>query len=209
MTPQPDQVLGPRILVADDEVSLRTVLASILRREGFRVSTVKHGQEALEVLHNSLAHDKDDFFNLLISDIKMPQMDGMQLLEKVVLDFPKLPVIILSADATVKVAVAALKQGAIDFIAKPYDCDEIISAVRKAIAPNNLCAALDEIEPVPTAESEISMKDIVRQATLTIERDLIIKALNETHGNVTHAARRLKISRKSLQLKMKEQAFFT
>jgi two-component system response regulator AtoC len=133
MTLNPEPHTGPRILVADDEMSLRTVLAAILRREGFRVSSVKTGQEALEVLHNSFSHDEDDFFDLLIADIAMPQMDGMELLERVSTEFPNLPVVMLTAHGTVDHAVTALKKGAFDFLTKPYERDEIIMVVRKAI----------------------------------------------------------------------------
>lgn len=123
----------PRILVADDELSLRTVLAAILRREGFRVSSVKNGQEALDVLQNSFSHDEDDFFDLLIADIAMPLMDGMALLDRVSTEFPNLPVVMLTAHGTVDHAVTALKKGAFDFLTKPYERDEIIMVVNKAI----------------------------------------------------------------------------
>lgn len=125
---------SPRILVADDEVSLRTVLSAILRREGFRVSSVKNGQEALELLRTSFAHDSDDFFDLLIADINMPEMDGMELLDHVSKEFTQLPVIMLTAHGTVDFAVSALKKGAIDFLTKPYEREEITLVVRKAIA---------------------------------------------------------------------------
>lgn len=132
MTPDIEQE-RPRILVADDEISLRTVLAAILRREGFRVSSVKDGKEALDVLHNSFIHDEDDFFDLLIADINMPHIDGMELLERVGADFPNLPVVMLTAHGTIDHAVTALKQGAFDFLTKPYDRDEIVMVVRNAI----------------------------------------------------------------------------
>lgn len=134
MTADSELQLAPRILVCDDEISLRTVLAAILRREGFRVSSVKNGQEALEVLHNSFAHDEDDFFDLVIADINMPEMDGMELLERVSKEFPNLPVIMLTAHGTVDFAVSALKKGALDFLTKPYEREEIIRVVRTAIA---------------------------------------------------------------------------
>lgn len=133
MTHNLDTNTAPRILVADDEMSLRTVLAAILRREGFRVSSVKNGKEALDVLHNSFAHDQDDFFDLLIADIAMPEMDGMELLEQVCKKFPNLPVVMLTAHGTVDHAVTALKQGAIDFLTKPYERDEIVTVVKKAV----------------------------------------------------------------------------
>ena len=133
MTPDSEFQVSPRILVADDETSLRTVLAAILRREGFRVSSVKDGQEAIDVLHNSYLHDEDDFFDLLITDICMPRVDGMALLERVGIEFPNLPVVILTAHGTVDHAVSALKKGAFDFLTKPYDRDEIVRVVKNTI----------------------------------------------------------------------------
>lgn len=136
--PNSDIHLGQRILIADDEMSLRTVLVAILRREGFRVSSVKNGHEALDVLRNSFVHDADDFFDLLIADIKMPEMDGMQLLSQVCLEFPNLPVIMLTAHGTVDLAVSALKQGALDFLTKPYERHDIVSVVKKSIAQKSV-----------------------------------------------------------------------
>ena len=93
------------ILVADDEINLRRVLGAILKREGHEVLAASDGFAALQHLSNTEVHT-------LITDLRMPKMDGMTLLKRVVRDFPDLPVIILTAHGSVDNAVAAVKLGA-------------------------------------------------------------------------------------------------
>jgi len=133
MTSDSDLQLAPRILVCDDEISLRTVLAAILRREGFRVSSVKHGQEALEVLHNSFAHDEDDFFDLVIADINMPQMDGLTLLDKIKAINPILQSVIVSAYGDMENIRTAMNRGAFDFITKPINFEDLNVTMEKTL----------------------------------------------------------------------------
>jgi len=123
-----------RVLIADDELSLRKVLASALKREGYDVVTVKSGEEALEVLEASLSPDTGEPFSLVISDVRMPGLDGMTLLSRIKKRFKDLPVVMLTAHGTVDLAVTALKQGAFDFITKPYERDELLAVAKKAIA---------------------------------------------------------------------------
>jgi two-component system response regulator AtoC len=135
--------MSARVLIADDEASLRKVLASALKKEGYDVVTVKSADEALDVLEASSAPDTDEPFSLLISDVRMPGIDGMQLLLKVKKRFKDLPVVMLTAHGTVDLAVQALKQGAFDFITKPYERDDLVAVVKKAIAHRDR----DEREP--------------------------------------------------------------
>lgn len=122
-----------RILIADDEASLRTVLATSLRRAGFRVSSAKNGKEALALLQAAQKHEEDDPFSLLIADVKMPEMDGMTLLEKAHEVQSDLIVVMLTAHGTVDLAVSALKRGAFDFLTKPYERDEFLAVIKKAL----------------------------------------------------------------------------
>ena len=92
------------ILVADDEESLRTVLGMLLRRQGYRVTTVEDGMEALEALESAS-------YAALLTDLRMPGLDGLGLLRRVTARWPTMPVIILTAHGTVDTAVEALKQG--------------------------------------------------------------------------------------------------
>ncbi len=115
------------LLVVDDEASLRTVLGALLRRLGYRVTTVEDGAAALRALFQ-------EPFSLVLTDLRMPGLDGLGLLAAVNRDWPDVPVIVLTAHGTVDTAVEALKLGAFDFMAKGCDNDEVADVVAKAIA---------------------------------------------------------------------------
>ena len=145
-----DDSMSARVLIADDEASLRKVLSSALKREGYETVAVKNGDEALEVLEASVQPDTGEPFSLVISDVRMPGLDGMTLLSRIKRRFKDLPVVMLTAHGTVDLAVQALKQGAFDFITKPYERDELLAVVRKAIAHRDR----DEREPTLNGSSD-------------------------------------------------------
>ncbi len=113
------------VLVADDEPNLRRVLAAQLRRHGYEVTTAGDGEEALSVFSERVP-------DVVISDLRMPRVDGMALLRKVCESYPRVPVIMITAHGTVDTAVEALKAGAFDYITKPFDRDELRTVVDKA-----------------------------------------------------------------------------
>ena len=121
------------ILVADDEPNLRRVLGAILKRQGHKVVSAGDGQEAWELLNR-----RDLQFQTLITDLRMPGMDGMELLKKVVHDFPEIPAIILTAHGSVDNAVAAVKLGAFDYIEKPFEQEQIKQVIAKALRTYDL-----------------------------------------------------------------------
>jgi len=123
--------LKKRILVCDDEVNLRRVLGAILRREGHDVLGASNGEEALELLQQHEIHT-------VITDLRMPRMDGMELLRRMVQDFPDVPAIILTAHGSVDNAVAAVKIGAFDYIEKPFEQDQIQQVISTALRTNEL-----------------------------------------------------------------------
>jgi two-component system NtrC family response regulator len=116
-----------RILLADDDRSLRKVLQFKLEQHGYEVMPAADGQEALDKL-------KDSQYDLLLSDIKMPKVDGLELLERARSLQPNLKVILITAHATVTQAVQAVKLGAFDYITKPFEDDELFVAIDKALA---------------------------------------------------------------------------
>ena len=120
----------PHILVADDEPNLRRVLGAILQREGYAVSQVPDGQSAIEQL--------DESVSVVITDLKMPKVDGMAVLERASRTFPEVPVIMITAFGTVDNAVAAVKAGAFDYIEKPFEQEQIRQIVKKAVAQAKL-----------------------------------------------------------------------
>jgi DNA-binding NtrC family response regulator len=115
----------PRILVVDDEPNLRRVLSAMLVREGYEVVLAADGEEALDSL--------DDSIDVVITDLKMPRVDGMALLRHAAVQVPDVPVILITAHGTIDSAVEALKVGAFDYITKGVDNDEIKQVVAKAV----------------------------------------------------------------------------
>jgi two-component system, NtrC family, response regulator AtoC len=116
------------VLVVDDDPAVGKVLGALLAQDGIASVTVKSGADALQELGRA-------FFDLVVTDLRMPPgMDGLELLEQVRETYPGTPVILMTAHGTIPVAVEAMKAGAADFIVKPFDRDEILYAVHKALA---------------------------------------------------------------------------
>lgn len=113
------------ILVVDDEESVRKMIAVLLQKEGYQVSSSGDGKEALEMLG-------ERGFDLVLCDVRMPVMDGLELLEKIGSAYPDTTVIMMSAFGTVDLAVEAMKAGAYDYISKPFKPDEILLTLKKA-----------------------------------------------------------------------------
>ena len=120
-----------KILVVDDELNMRLVLKALLNKEGYDVVTASDGLEALKIL-------KGSDVKVIVTDLKMPKLDGMGLLERVVRDYPATPVIIITAHGTIATAVDALKKGAFDYITKPFERDELQNIIHKAIRTRRL-----------------------------------------------------------------------
>jgi two-component system response regulator AtoC len=119
------------VLVADDEPNLRKVLAAQLERDGYTVVTVENGELALHAMQQRE-------IDVLVADLRMPHMDGMQLLRHVTTSHPNLPVIVITAHGTVDTAVEALKLGAFDYVTKPFDRAEFQRVVEKAMKTREL-----------------------------------------------------------------------
>ena len=115
------------VLIVDDNLSILEVLDARLAAAGFIPHRASSGPAALEILNNERV-------DVLVSDIKMPEMSGLELLEKVRPNFPQLPVIFLTAYGTIPNAVDAIKAGAVDYLTKPFDGKELICRIEKLIA---------------------------------------------------------------------------
>jgi len=119
-------VTEPTVLVADDEIGLRESVERTLRREGFRVVQAEDGQAALNALRRNAV-------DLLLADLRMPGLDGLELLRAVKLLCPEVEVIVLSGHGTVEEAVEAMKEGAYDFLTKPLERAHLVRTVRQAL----------------------------------------------------------------------------
>ena len=120
-----------RILIAEDEEHQRDLLEGFLKKEGFSVEPVANGQEALHKLAG-------DFFDIALLDYKMPELDGLQTLREIRKLYPDLPVVMMTAYGTVETAVASMKEGALDYLTKPIDLDELLLILHKVIERSHL-----------------------------------------------------------------------
>ncbi|MDD3250290.1 MAG: sigma-54 dependent transcriptional regulator [Smithellaceae bacterium] len=120
-----------KILIVDDEINLRFVLSAMLKKEGYAVVSAADGLEALQIL-------KTDRIDVVVTDLKMPRLDGMGLLNRITEKFPEVPVIIITAYGTVATAVEALKKGALDYITKPFELDDLKHVISKAVKTRTL-----------------------------------------------------------------------
>ena len=119
-----------RVLVADDELNMRRVLEAILRREGYEVVTAANGAEALAAMNRTV--------HTVITDLKMPGLDGMGLLRKLQTEYPEVPVVMITAHGSVENAVEAVKLGAFDYLEKPFEQEQIRQIVAKAMKTHEL-----------------------------------------------------------------------
>ena len=117
--------MADRVLVVDDEPNLRRVLAATLQREGYEVTLCSDGEEALSAIER-------DGADVVVTDLVMPKVDGLTLLRKVVQKHPDVPVIVITAHGRIDSAVEAMKAGAFDFVAKPFETSELKAIIAKA-----------------------------------------------------------------------------
>lgn len=117
----------PHVLVVDDEPNIRRVLGTLLEQAGFAATRAESGNQALDLVRSL---DPD----LVITDLKMPGIDGMELLRRLQQSFPEIPVVMLTAHGTVANAVEAMKCGALDFLTKPFEKQQVVDLVGKALA---------------------------------------------------------------------------
>ncbi|MFP5247676.1 MAG: sigma-54-dependent transcriptional regulator, partial [Thermoanaerobaculia bacterium] len=121
-----------RILIVDDEEVLRDVLEVVLRREGFDVVAAASGEEALNVL------DSSEEIDLVILDVMLPGISGIDTLRAVRISNPQLPVIVITAFSSIDGAIEAMKHGAFHYIPKPFKNEEVVLTVNKALEQRRL-----------------------------------------------------------------------
>lgn len=153
-----------KILVIDDEKSIRNTLKDILEYEKHQVELAATGMEGLECLSKNS-------FDVTLLDIKMPEMDGLEVLEKISTTYPEIQVVMISGHGTVDTAVKAVKMGAFDFIEKPLDLNRLLVTIRNATDKTQL------ITETKTLRRKISKAyDLVGESTPMVQiRDMIDK----------------------------------
>jgi two-component system response regulator AtoC len=120
-----------KILIAEDEKAQRDLLEGFLKKEGYSVAAVANGREALQRLEGN-------FFDIALIDYKMPELDGLQTLREIRRLYLDLPVVMMTAYGTVETAVATMKEGALDYLTKPIDLEELLLIFQNVMERSNL-----------------------------------------------------------------------
>jgi putative nucleotidyltransferase with HDIG domain len=163
-----------RILVVDDEEAIREIVCSMLHNAGYQTRQAHSGVKALEILNSSPE------FELTLSDLMMAEMDGIALLERCKESFPDMPVVMVTAVHDISVALAAIRNGAYDYLLKPFERDQLLAVVRRAIDHRKLRienrAYQQNLESLVAARTEQ-----LRQAMTDLERsyDITLEALGD------------------------------
>ena len=164
-----------KILVVDDEQSLREVLSIMLKRAGYAVTAVSDGEEAIEQLQKEI-------FDLVITDLRMPKVDGMEVLRAVKSASPETVVLIITAFATADSAVEAMKQGAYDYLTKPFQVDEVQLIIRNALEKRRLTT--ENILLKREMASQSSFAQLVGQSEAMQKVFDVVKKVADSKSNV-------------------------
>ncbi len=153
-----------KILVIDDERSIRNTLKDILEFEKHQVTLAENGKQALEMAHNGV-------FELIFSDIKMPEMDGVELLSLLIEKEVEAPIVMISGHGNIETAVECIKKGAFDFIEKPIDLNRLLITVRNALDKNNLVTETKTLKKkVAKKHQMIGVSANIEKVRMMIER---------------------------------------
>jgi DNA-binding NtrC family response regulator len=161
-----------KLLVVDDEANMRATLRANLERKDYSIMEAEDGVEALEVL------SKNDI-PLVVTDLKMPRMDGITLLKTMYEKYPHIKSIMITAHGTVQDAVMATKLGAYDYITKPFDFNELESAVKRALASEE-----SDQEPRFATNSEKNIKPFIGETSVMKEVMDVIQRVADSDSSV-------------------------
>ena len=158
-----------KILVVDDEEAIREVVSTLLEAQGYVPTTCKNGRAALEAFRKGS-------FDLVLSDIVMPEMDGMKLLAAIREADPDIPVIMVTAMYDLSIALEAIRAGAYDYILKPFEKDQFYLSVRRALERRRLTlenklyqSSLEELVAERTLQLSAALKDLEESYDYTLE----------------------------------------
>jgi putative nucleotidyltransferase with HDIG domain len=163
-----------RILVVDDEEPIREIVSSMLNAANYKCRQAASGLEALAIL------DSGEEFELMLSDLMMAELDGIGLLERTKERFPDIPVVMVTAVHDISVALAAIRNGAYDYLLKPFEREQLLATVRRALENRRLKlenrAYQTNLEALVTAKTQQ-----LRQTIQTLERsyDITLEALGD------------------------------
>lgn len=167
--------MKPRILAVDDEESIREFLEIMLKKEGYEVTTAEDGQVAMDLL-------KKKSFDMVISDMQMPNVTGMELLKHVKDNYPDLVFMIITAFGTTESAVEAMKLGAYDYITKPFKIDEVRIVIGNALRSKNL--EVENRQLKKEMQKEFSFQSLVGNSDKMHQVYELIKRVSQSPTNV-------------------------
>jgi len=149
-----------QLLVVEDDVELLEALSETLQSAGYSVTQAKDGRDALNVLD-------DNVFDLIVTDIQMPNMDGHILLKKVKEKFPELPVMLMTAYGSIQQAVDAMRDGAVDYMVKPFEAEVLVNMVSRYAGRPEI-AGTDMIAEDPKSKEMLAIANRVAQSNATV-----------------------------------------
>ena len=164
-----------RVLVADDELSMREMLGIVLRREGYHVEVADGGRQALDRL-------KREPFDLLLSDIRMPDLSGVEVLREAKIINPDIVVFMMTAFASTNTAVEAMRLGAVDYLTKPFNMDELRLKVRRQLDVNRILRENVLLKRELHAQHEFS--NIVGRSPVMLDLFRMIETIAQTNSTV-------------------------
>jgi putative nucleotidyltransferase with HDIG domain len=158
-----------KVLVVDDEEAIREVVTTLLEAQGYHCVACGNGRIALEAFRNVT-------FDLVLSDIVMPEMDGLKLLSELRMDDPDVPVIMVTAMHDIAIALEAIRAGAYDYILKPFEKDQLYLSVRRALEHRRLVienrtyqSDLEHLVAERTQQLSIALQDLEQSYDYTLE----------------------------------------
>ncbi|MCK4888842.1 MAG: sigma-54-dependent Fis family transcriptional regulator, partial [Candidatus Aminicenantes bacterium] len=166
---------GLNVLIVDDDESIRDMLSIVLKDENYNVLTAEDGKKAL-------IHLKKNKINLVISDIKMPDMDGIELLNIIKKKDEKIPVIMITGHASTNDAIEAMKIGAEQYITKPFNIDELKVVIEKAIYRKKI--EEENIELKSKIGSWTEYEKIIGKSKHMLEIFVLIESMSENDSTV-------------------------
>ncbi|MGA1823870.1 MAG: sigma-54-dependent transcriptional regulator [bacterium] len=166
--------MDKNILIVDDEPNFLKLLASTLTDEGYSVKTTQDPVEALAMAEKEL-------FDLIITDLAMHGLDGLDLMEKINTYYPGLPVIIITGVGTIELAVESIKKGAYDFITKPFELEKISVTIKKALEHGALCRELTNLRKEVQSKYQFN---VIGQSKPMAQIFSLIKQVSDTTATI-------------------------
>src|SRR3954447_17122892 len=180
------RMAAERILIVDDEEAIREIVASMLSIAGYKCQQAASGVEALAILQSG------EQFELMLSDLMMAELDGIGLLERTKETYPDMPVVMVTAAHHISVALAAIRNGAYDYLLKPFEREQLLATVRRALENRRLKqenrayqTSLESLVAARTEQLRKALFDLERSYDITLEAlgDALDKKDAETEGH--------------------------